>query len=68
MTMDTALRNVVSIGVAMPRAVRHATANPARILGASDRGRIAPGARADLVALDPTTLAVRSVWVGGVPV
>ncbi|MDT7555464.1 MAG: hypothetical protein QOI16_4426, partial [Pseudonocardiales bacterium] len=23
---------------------------------------------ADLVALDPTTLAVRSVWVGGVPV
>jgi N-acetylglucosamine-6-phosphate deacetylase len=68
MTMDTALRNVVSIGVAMPRVVRHATANPARILGASDRGRIAPGARADLVALDPTTLAVRSVWVGGVPV
>jgi alpha-D-ribose 1-methylphosphonate 5-triphosphate diphosphatase PhnM len=52
----------------MPRVVRHATANPARILGASDRGRIAPGARADLVALDPTTLAVRSVWVGGVPV
>jgi N-acetylglucosamine-6-phosphate deacetylase len=67
-TMGTALRNVVSIGVAVSQAVRHATGNPARILGASDRGRIAPGARADLVALDPTTLAVRSVWVGGVPV
>ncbi len=67
-TMDTAVRNVVSIGVAVPRAVRYATANPARVLGATDRGRIAPGARADLVALDPATLAVRSVWVGGIPV
>jgi len=52
--------------VPVARAVRHATANPARVLGLSDRGRIAPGARADLVALDPATLAVSRVWIGGV--
>ncbi|HEV7525150.1 MAG TPA: amidohydrolase family protein [Acidimicrobiia bacterium] len=68
LTMDVVLRNVVSIGVPIAQAVRHATANPARVLSASDRGRIAPGARADLVALDPGTLAVRAVWVAGVPV
>lgn len=67
LTMDVALRNVAGIGVALPRAVRHATANPARVLGLSDRGRVAPGARADLVALDPRTLAVRAVWVAGRP-
>ncbi len=65
LTMDAVLRNVVSIGVPVARAVRHLSANPARVLGASDRGRITPEARADLVALDPDTLTVRSVWVAG---
>ena len=68
LTMDVVLRNVVSLGFPPARAVRHTGANPARVLGAGDRGRIAPGARADLVALDPATLAVRSVWVGGMRV
>jgi N-acetylglucosamine-6-phosphate deacetylase len=68
LTMDAVLRNVVALGVPVGRAVRHTSANPARVLGLRDRGRIAPGARADLVALDPDTLAVRAVWVGGVPV
>jgi N-acetylglucosamine-6-phosphate deacetylase len=68
LTMDGALRNVVSLGIAAPRAVRHVAANPARVLGLTDRGRIGPGARADLVALDPDTLAVRAVWVAGRPV
>ena len=68
LTMDAALRNVVSIGVPVARAVRHTGANPARVLGWSDRGRIAPGARADLVALDPETLEVRAAWLAGVPV
>jgi N-acetylglucosamine-6-phosphate deacetylase len=67
-TMAAAVRNVVSVGLAVPQAVRHATGNPARVLGVNDRGRIAPGARADLLAIDPATLAVRSVWVGGIPV
>ena len=68
LTMDAVVRNVVSIDVPIARAVRHACANPARVLGVHDRGRVAPGARADLVALDPRTLAVRAVWVAGVPV
>lgn len=68
LTLDVALRNVVSIGVPLAPAVRHLTANPARVLGLRDRGRVAPGARADLVALDPETLAVRAVWVAGAPV
>jgi alpha-D-ribose 1-methylphosphonate 5-triphosphate diphosphatase PhnM len=41
------------------------TGNPARVLGLAERGRVAPGARADLVALDPETFAVRAVWVAG---
>jgi N-acetylglucosamine-6-phosphate deacetylase len=67
LTMERALQNVASIGIPSAAAVRHATANPARVLGAADRGRVTPGARADLVALDPETLAVRSVWVAGAP-
>ncbi len=59
------VRNVASLGIPLARAIRYATANPARVLGVHDRGRIAPGARADLVALDPETLAVRSVWIAG---
>jgi N-acetylglucosamine-6-phosphate deacetylase len=65
MTMDAALRNVASLGFAVGRAARHMTGNPARELGLAERGRVTPGARADLVALDPETLAVRAVWVAG---
>jgi N-acetylglucosamine-6-phosphate deacetylase len=65
LTMDVALRNVASLGFAIGRATRHLTGNPARVLGLTERGRVAPGARADLVALDPGTFAVRAVWVAG---
>lgn len=65
LTVDAAVRNVASLGIAAGQAVRHATANPARVLGLADRGRVAAGARADLVALRPDTLEVRAVWVGG---
>jgi N-acetylglucosamine-6-phosphate deacetylase len=68
LTMDGALHNVTSLGIPPARAVRHATANPARVLGLADRGRIGPGVRADLVALDPDTLEIRAVWVAGRPV
>jgi N-acetylglucosamine-6-phosphate deacetylase len=67
LTMDVVLANVASIGVPVAHAVRHTGANPARLLGLHDRGRVAPGTRADLVALDPDTLAVRAVWMAGVP-
>ena len=65
LTMGAALRNVASLGFATGRAVRHVTGNPARVLGLAERGRVAPGARADLVALDPATLVVRATWVAG---
>jgi N-acetylglucosamine-6-phosphate deacetylase len=68
LTMDAVLRNIASIGIPAARAIRHTGANPARVLRLNDRGRVAPGARADLVALDPNTLAVRAVWTAGVPV
>jgi N-acetylglucosamine-6-phosphate deacetylase len=61
LTMARALANVASLGFPAARAVRYATANPARALGLDDRGRIAPGARGDLVVLNPTSLAVRQV-------
>ena len=63
--MADAVRNVASLGFPPARTIRYATGNPARVLGLADRGRIAPGARADLVALEPETLAVRSVWSAG---
>lgn len=64
-TMDAAVANVVRhAGVALEDALKAASANPAEVLGARDRGRIAPGCRADLVALDPD-LVVAATWVGG---
>jgi N-acyl-D-aspartate/D-glutamate deacylase len=64
----------------LPEAIRKMTSIPAARLGMSDRGRIAPGARADLVLFDPSTISdrstfeqpralpegVRMVWVNGV--
>jgi len=42
--------------VALERAVRLMTDVPARLFGLRDRGRIAPGWRADLAVLDPNTV------------
>jgi alpha-D-ribose 1-methylphosphonate 5-triphosphate diphosphatase len=38
---------------------------PARIAGLADRGRLAPGLRADLVVVDPRTRAVEATIAGG---
>ncbi len=66
LTMANAVRHVAALGVPAAVTVRCATGNAARAIGATDYGRIAAGCRADLVALDPVTLEVRAVWVGGV--
>lgn len=67
LTMDQAVRNVVThCGLSLDAAVQAASTTPARLLGLSDRGAIAPGQRADLVALGPD-LAVEAVWIAGAP-
>ena len=66
LTMDQGVRNVVEhAGIALEDALVAASTTPAELLGLADRGRIAVGARADLVALDPGDLTIRSVWFGG---
>lgn len=64
--MATAVRNCVELlGLPLDEAVRMATTYPAEFLGLGDRfGRIAPGYRADLVALDEA-LQVAATWIGG---
>lgn len=65
LTMERAVSVLVSAGVSLPVAVTAATATPAGVIGASTRGRLAPGMRADLVALEPD-LSVAAVVVGGI--
>jgi N-acetylglucosamine-6-phosphate deacetylase len=67
-TLDRAVANVIELGIPVARAVELATAIPADLLGLDDRGRIAPGARADFVALDPESSLPRAVWLAGEPV
>lgn len=64
LTLDAAVRNLVASGLALPFAVAAASRNPLAMLGVDDRGRIAPGQRADLVELDGA-LRVRRVMRGG---
>jgi N-acetylglucosamine-6-phosphate deacetylase len=47
-------------------ALRLATTAPAAFLGVADRlGRLMPGCRADMVALDPAEIRVLATWVAG---
>jgi N-acetylglucosamine-6-phosphate deacetylase len=52
LTMDQALRNLVSIGLTLEEASRRLSRYPADYVGLSDRGRLARGAWADIVVLD----------------
>jgi N-acetylglucosamine-6-phosphate deacetylase len=54
LTLDTAFKRAVTLdGIALPDAVQAISANPARLLGLSDRiGSLEPGKDADLVVLD----------------
>jgi N-acetylglucosamine-6-phosphate deacetylase len=65
--MAAALRNCVKLlGMPLEKALPLASANPAMFLGLGDTlGRIAPGYRADLVALDPHKVEVLETWVAG---
>ncbi|WP_433802600.1 amidohydrolase family protein [Actinomycetospora sp. CA-084318] len=63
---------LVEAGLSPARALRAATSVPARRFGLDDRGRVAPGLRADLLLVDgdPTTtigdsLSIAGVWRSG---
>ncbi len=64
--MAAAVRNgVAMLGLPVERALRMAATYPADFMRLADRGRIAPGLRADLILLS-ATLEVLGTWVGGV--
>ncbi len=64
LTLDAAVRNLVTSGLTLPYAVAAASRNPLAMLGITDRGRIAPGQRADLVELDGDLRVRRVMRVG----
>jgi len=63
-TLDEGVRRLIAAGVMPETALAAATSRPAAALGLADRGRIAVGARADLVWWDDA-FAVQQVWVSG---
>ena len=66
LTLDRAIRNVMSFAAWSPQqAVRLATFNPAQLLGITDqRGLVAPGRMADLVALSDDGQVVHTIVAG----
>jgi N-acetylglucosamine-6-phosphate deacetylase len=64
LALDGMLRNLVRSGASLPAAARAASANPLALLDVVDRGRLAPGLRADIVEMDDD-LRVRRVMRGG---
>jgi N-acetylglucosamine-6-phosphate deacetylase len=64
LTMDQALRNLVSIGVPLEDASKRVSTNAADYLGETQRGRLAPGCFADLVVLD-RDLNIKAVYIEG---
>ena len=64
--MATAVRNCVDLlGLPLEQAARMASTYPAQFLGlGGELGRISPGYRASLVALDPD-VRVQSTWIDG---
>ena len=65
--MATAVRNCVKLlAVPLGDALRFASRAPAEFLGLGTHfGRIAPGYRADMVVLDPTTIRVLGTYLAG---
>jgi alpha-D-ribose 1-methylphosphonate 5-triphosphate diphosphatase len=65
--IEAAWKLAAVAGMDLPSAVATITDNPARSLGLLDRGRIAPGLRADLVHVREfgDMPVVRQVWRGG---
>ncbi len=67
LTMDAALRKLISLGVSLPAAVKAVSTTPAKLAKAADLGTIGIGRQADLVVLD-SELRVTRTLVRGVEV
>lgn len=64
LTLDCAVRNVISVGISPAVALEAASRVPADLLGRADLGRIEVGASADLVWWSSDLRPLRA-WVGG---
>jgi N-acetylglucosamine-6-phosphate deacetylase len=58
------VRRTVAAGVPLADAVRSATATPAALLGRSDVGHLAAGARADVLVTDPRLIPIAVLRAG----
>jgi N-acetylglucosamine-6-phosphate deacetylase len=67
--MATSVRNCLqTLNVSLTDALRFASVHPAEFIGRGDTlGKIAPGFRADMIALDGSTIEVIETWVAGIP-
>lgn len=61
-TFPRALRELLDAGIPIAEAVRKMTGKPAARIGLPDRGVLRPGAAADLVVLDPETVADQATY------
>jgi N-acetylglucosamine-6-phosphate deacetylase len=64
LTLDQALRNLVGLGLSLADASARVSTNAADYLGMPERGRLAPGAYADMVVLD-RDLNLKAVYIEG---
>jgi N-acetylglucosamine-6-phosphate deacetylase len=64
LTMDQALRNMVNLGLEIEEASRRTSTHAADFIGATDRGRLTPGAWADVVVMN-RSLQLQRVIVEG---
>jgi N-acetylglucosamine-6-phosphate deacetylase len=64
LTMDAALRNLVTSGASLAAAAHAASTAPARLLGRDDLGALRPGAPAHLAVVDDELEVLRTVVAG----
>lgn len=67
LTMDQALRNLISLGLSLEEASRRVSTHAADFLGRPDLGRLHVGASADLVVLDQA-LELQRVFIEGIEI
>jgi N-acetylmuramic acid 6-phosphate etherase/N-acetylglucosamine-6-phosphate deacetylase len=63
-TLDEGVRRLIAAGIAPETALLAATLRPAEAMGLADRGRLTPGARADLVWWRDD-FSIAQVWTAG---